>query len=288
MQSTILSLMIVTAFAAYGHCLKCYNCNSLTDANCADDNFGLRPKSGTCRGRILDPATMNTPAVQAQMLSKSLDTCCEGDDVVCLKTQLTIAGLTQFKRTCYRVNIDTSCNNLTVGSMKVRTCFCNTDYCNARDTVQPQVTTGKVTTDTGSRAPIMSTVSTIQNEDGTEHQTSRISTVPTTQNINVLRCYKCNSYWNDNCTDDNNDFSNTETCEGTDIMCVKEKRTVGDITQIARDCFEANQNEGCTSTTIGEYKHELCYCKSDYCNGIVGVRPHFLILLTVVLVVLLI
>ncbi|CAH1797800.1 unnamed protein product, partial [Owenia fusiformis] len=86
MQSTILSLILGAAFVAQGYCLKCYNCNSLTDANCGKDNFGLRPKAGTCSGRILDPATILTSAVQEQMYMPSLDTCCEGDDVVCMKT----------------------------------------------------------------------------------------------------------------------------------------------------------------------------------------------------------
>ncbi|CAH1797796.1 unnamed protein product [Owenia fusiformis] len=167
-------------------------------------------------------------------------------DILVVFSCISVRGRTIIKRTCYRDKIDTTCMDMTVESVKARGCYCNTDYCNGGDTVQPQVTTP------------------------------------------VLRCYKCRSSDNDDCSDDNSDFSNIGTCQGTDITCVKEKLTVSGESIIERKCYMANHNEGCKVTTLGEYSYETCFCKSDHCNGIDGVRPYYLILLIVPLVVLLI
>ncbi|CAH1797798.1 unnamed protein product [Owenia fusiformis] len=121
-----------------GHCLKCYNCNSYTDANCADDNFGLRPKTGKCQGRIVDRATLYTQKVIDQLFSKSLDTCCEGEDVICTKLKLEVRGVTLIKRTCFRssLSVPIGCSEDSVAGITAL-CFCKTDNCNGVDSVRP-------------------------------------------------------------------------------------------------------------------------------------------------------
>ncbi|CAH1797805.1 unnamed protein product [Owenia fusiformis] len=134
MQSTVLSLIIVAAFAANGQCLKCYNCNTINDKNCADDNFGFSPKAGTCKGRILEPETWNTTAV---LFAPSKDTCCEGDNVVCVKTTAQYQGEPVNVRTCFRDVSDEKCFDLTVDGVKTNACVCKTDFCNSVDSVRP-------------------------------------------------------------------------------------------------------------------------------------------------------
>ncbi|CAH1797799.1 unnamed protein product [Owenia fusiformis] len=140
MPSTILALILVVAFAAYGHCLKCFNCNSKMDANCTDDNFGLRPKIGTCQGRIGGTRFSFSAAELAKMNEQVVnDTCCEGDNIKCMTITSTLNGEKVYNRGCTMASIS-GC----ISGNKTSACFCASDHCNG--IAQQDVTTRKVTT----------------------------------------------------------------------------------------------------------------------------------------------